>query len=101
MSGLCLVLQVISGIFLAMHYVADASLAFGCVEYIMTDVKYGWLIRYIHANGASVFFIVVYAHIVKALYYGGSNKPRQYIWFAGIVIFILMMATAFIGYVLP
>lgn len=101
MSGLCLVLQIVSGIFLAMHYVADAALAFGCVEYIMTDVKYGWLIRYVHANGASVFFIVVYAHIVKALYYGGSNKPRQYIWFAGIVIFILMMATAFIGYVLP
>jgi len=101
MSGLCLVLQVVSGIMLAMHYVADAELAFNCVEYIMSDVKYGWLIRYVHANGASVFFIVVYAHIIKALYYGGYCKPRQYIWFAGIIIFILMMATAFIGYVLP
>lgn len=101
LSGICLIIQVISGIFLAMHYVAHSEVAFNCVEYIMTDVKYGWLIRYVHANGASVFFIVVYAHIIKALYYGGYSKPRHYIWFAGIIIFILMMATAFIGYVLP
>jgi len=101
LAGICLVIQIISGIFLAMHYTPHIDLAFSSVEHIMRDVKYGWLIRYVHANGASMFFIVVYSHIFRGLYYGSYLQPRQLLWCSGVVILILMMATAFMGYVLP
>lgn len=99
--GLCLIIQMASGIFLAMHYVGDISLAFISVEHIMRDVNNGWLLRYIHANGASMFFIMVYIHIGRGLYYGSYTKPREIVWGVGVVIFIVMMATAFLGYTLP
>nr|QWE51010.1 cytochrome b [Phaeophyceae sp.] len=100
-AGFCLVIQILSGSFLAMHYVSDTHYAFSSIEHIMRDVKGGWLIRYIHSNGASLFFIVVYAHIFRGLYFGSFMEPRQQLWWSGGVIYILMMATAFIGYVLP
>jgi len=84
-----------------MHYVADADLAFESVEHIMRDVNYGWLIRYIHSNGASMFFLAVYIHIFRSLFYGSYKSPREVIWIIGILIYLLMMATAFMGYVLP
>jgi ubiquinol-cytochrome c reductase cytochrome b subunit len=101
LSGLCLVIQIITGLFLAMHYTPHIDLAFSSVEHIMRDVNNGWLIRYIHANGASMFFIVVYCHIFRGLYYGSYMQPRQLLWCSGVIIFILMMGTAFLGYVLP
>ena len=97
----CLVTQIITGIVLAMHYTAHADLAFSSVEHIMRDVNYGWLIRYIHANGASMFFLAVYIHIFRALFYGSYKSPREVIWILGIIIYLLMMAAAFMGYVLP
>jgi ubiquinol-cytochrome c reductase cytochrome b subunit len=101
LAGICLVIQMISGIFLAMHYTPHIDLAFNSVEHIMRDVNNGWLIRYIHANGASMFFIVVYAHICRGLYYGSYMEPRELLWCSGVIIFLLMMGTAFTGYVLP
>jgi len=101
LAGLMLVVQILTGIFLAMHYTAHIDLAFSSVEHIMRDVNNGWLIRYAHANGASFFFLVVYIHIARGLYYGSYMTPREHLWASGVVIFILMMATAFIGYVLP
>lgn len=98
--GLCLVIQIASGIFLAMHYSSNIELAFDSVEHIMRDVNAGWLIRYIHANGASFFFICMYLHIGKALYYGSYKSPRVLVWAIGVIIFILTMATAFMGYCL-
>nr|YP_010147276.1 cytochrome b [Coscinodiscus wailesii]QQP21837.1 cytochrome b [Coscinodiscus wailesii] len=100
-AGICLVIQILSGIFLAMHYTPHIDLAFSSVEHIMRDVNNGWLIRYMHANGASMFFIVVYCHIFRGLYYGSYMAPRQLLWCSGVLIFILMMGTAFMGYVLP
>ena len=100
-SGLCLLVQIITGIFLAMHYTAHVDYAFDSVEHIMRDVNNGWLIRYIHANGASMFFIVVYCHIFRGLYFGSYIHPRGLLWLSGVIIFLLMMATAFMGYVLP
>nr|YP_005090298.1 cytochrome b [Heterosigma akashiwo]ACS27116.1 cytochrome b [Heterosigma akashiwo]ACS27155.1 cytochrome b [Heterosigma akashiwo]AOR08487.1 cytochrome b [Heterosigma akashiwo]AOT84783.1 cytochrome b [Heterosigma akashiwo]AOT84825.1 cytochrome b [Heterosigma akashiwo] len=100
-AGICLVIQIITGIFLAMHYTPHVDYAFASIEHIMRDVNNGWLIRYLHANGASIFFIVVYCHIFRGLYYGSYTKPRGLLWASGVVIFILMMATAFMGYVLP
>ena len=97
----CLITQIITGIILAMHYIAHADLAFGSVEHIMRDVNYGWLIRYVHANGASMFFLAVYIHIFRALYYGSYKAPREVIWIIGMIIYFLMMMTAFMGYVLP
>ena len=98
----CLVTQIITGLILAMHYVAHADLAFSSVEHIMRNVNYGWLIRYVHANGASMFFLAVYIHIFRALYYGSYKSPREIIWILGMMIYILMMmAAAFMGYVLP
>ena len=97
----CLITQIITGLILAMHYIASADLAFGSVEHIMRDVNYGWLIRYVHANGASMFFLAVYIHIFRALYYGSYKSPREVIWIIGMIIYFLMMATAFMGYVLP
>jgi ubiquinol-cytochrome c reductase cytochrome b subunit len=101
LAAVCLIIQIITGIFLAMHYVPHISLAFDSVEHIMRDVNYGWLIRYCHANGASFFFIVVYLHIFRGLYYGSYMHPRGWLWASGVLIFILMMATGFMGYVLP
>jgi ubiquinol-cytochrome c reductase cytochrome b subunit len=101
LAGICLVIQLITGIFLAMHYTPHIDLAFSSVEHIMRDVNNGWLIRYMHANGASMFFIVVYSHIFRGLYYGSFMAPREHLWCSGVVIFLLMMATAFMGYVLP
>ena len=101
LAGIMLVIQILTGIFLAMHYTAHIDLAFNSVEHIMRDVNNGWLIRYIHANGASFFFIVVYIHIFRGLYYGSYITPREALWCSGVTIFILMMATAFMGYVLP
>ena len=101
LAGICLVIQMLSGIFLAMHYTPHIDLAFSSVEYIMRDVNNGWFIRYVHANGASMFFIVVYCHIFRGLYYGSYMTPRELLGCSGVVIFILMMATAFTGYVLP
>lgn len=100
-AGLCLVVQIVTGIFLAMHYSPHIDLAFSSVEHIMRDVNNGWLIRYLHANGASMFFIVVYCHIFRGLYYGSYIYPRERLWASGVIIFLLMMATAFMGYVLP
>jgi len=100
-AGICLVIQILTGIFLAMHYTPHVDLAFNSVEHIMRDVNNGWLIRYLHANGASMFFIVVYSHIFRGLYYGSYMYPRAKLWISGVIIFLLMMATAFMGYVLP
>lgn len=97
--GLCLVIQIITGIFLAMHYCADVSIAFASVVHIIRDINYGFILKYLHANGASAFFICVYIHIARALYYGSYLK--SHLWFSGITIFLIMMLTAFIGYVLP
>jgi ubiquinol-cytochrome c reductase cytochrome b subunit len=101
LAGICLVIQMLSGVFLAMHYTPHIDFAFNSIEYIMRDVNNGWLIRYIHANGASMFFIVVYAHICRGLYYGSYMEPRQLLWCSGVIILLLMMGTAFTGYVLP
>ncbi|BCB18766.1 cytochrome b/b6 [Bosea sp. ANAM02] len=96
-----LVAQIVTGIILVMHYTPHASMAFNSVEHIMRDVNYGWLLRYLHSNGASMFFIAVYVHIFRGLYYGSYKAPREVLWILGVVIFLLMMATAFMGYVLP
>jgi ubiquinol-cytochrome c reductase cytochrome b subunit len=101
MAGLFLVIQILTGVFLAMHYTPHIDLAFLSVEHIMRDVNNGWLIRYLHANGASFFFFVVYVHLARGLYYGSYQKPRGFTWVIGVVLLILMMATAFMGYVLP
>ena len=97
----CLVAQIATGIVLAMHYVAHADLAFDSIEHIMRDVNYGWLLRYLHSNGSSMFFLAVYVHIFRSLFYGSHKSPREIIWILGVLIYILMMATAFMGYVLP
>jgi ubiquinol-cytochrome c reductase cytochrome b subunit len=100
-AGIALVIQILTGIFLAMHYTPHIDLAFKSVEHIMRDVNNGWLIRYLHANGASMFFIVVYCHIFRGLYFGSYMYPRARLWISGVILFFLMMATAFMGYVLP
>ena len=97
----CLVVQIITGVVLAMHYTPHTDYAFASVEHIMRDVNYGWLMRYIHSNGASMFFIAVYIHMLRGLYYGSYKAPREMSWILGVIIFLLMMATAFMGYVLP
>ena len=97
----CLITQIITGVVLSMHYTANSELAFGSVEHIMRNVNYGWLIRYIHAVGASMFFLAVYVHIFRGLYYGSYKAPRELLWILGVVIYLLMTATAFMGYVLP
>ena len=96
-----LIAMIVTGIVLAMNYAANTGLAFDSVERIMRDVNSGWLIRYIHMNGASFFFIAVYIHIFRGMYYGSYKKPRELLWILGVLIFLLMMATAFMGYVLP
>nr|UPY85105.1 apocytochrome b [Emiliania huxleyi] len=101
LAGMCLGIQIVTGIALAMHYTPHVDLAFLSLENIMRDVNGGWLLRYLHANGASMFFIVVYIHIGRGLYYGSYAEPRGLVWILGTVILLLMMATAFMGYVLP
>jgi len=96
-----LLVMIATGIFLAMNYQPNTTLAFGAIQHIMRDVNYGWLLRYVHQNGASMFFIVVYIHIFRGLYYGSYKTPRELLWILGVVILLLMMATAFMGYVLP
>jgi len=101
LSGLVLVIQIVSGIFLTMNYKPDAALAFGSVEYIMRDVPLGWLIRYIHSTGASAFFIVVYLHMFRGLLYGSYKQPRELVWIFGVLIYHTLMGEAFFGYLLP
>jgi len=101
LSFVCLILQIITGIFLAMHYVSDVQLAFDSVEHIMRDVNLGWLLRYSHANGASFFFIVVYLHVFRGLFYSSFTYPRVLVWWVGVLLLFFMILTAFIGYVLP
>ena len=101
LAGIVLVIMIATGIFLAMHYTPHVSMAFASVERIMRDVNYGWLIRYIHMNGASFFFICVYIHLFRGLYYGSYKSPREILWIIGVLIILTMMATAFMGYVLP
>ena len=96
-SMISLVLMILTGIFLAMHYSPNTEDAFNSVERIMRDVNYGWLLRYLHANGASFFFIVTYIHIFRTLYYGSYKSPREVTWLLGVIILVLMMATAFMG----
>jgi ubiquinol-cytochrome c reductase cytochrome b subunit len=101
LSMVVLVLQIVTGIFLTMNYKPSAADAFGSVEYIMRDVDWGWLIRYMHSTGASAFFIVVYLHMFRALLYGSYKKPREFLWLTGMVIFLCLMGEAFFGYLLP
>jgi ubiquinol-cytochrome c reductase cytochrome b/c1 subunit len=96
-----LTIMIVTGIFLAMDYQPNSELAFGAIQHIMRDVNYGWLLRYVHQNGASMFFIVTYIHIFRGMYYGSYKTPRELLWMLGVVILLLMMATAFMGYVLP
>ncbi len=97
----CLAVQIVTGIILAMHYTAHVDLAFASVEKIMRDVNYGWLLRYVHSNGASMFFLAVYLHMFRGLYYGSYKAPREVLWILGVIIYLLMTATAFLGYLLP
>ncbi|MES3002651.1 MAG: cytochrome bc complex cytochrome b subunit [Pseudomonadota bacterium] len=101
LAMLVLVIQIVTGIFLVMHYKPDAATAFGSVEYIMRDVPWGWLIRYMHSTGASAFFVVVYLHMYRGLIYGSYRKPRELVWVFGCAIFLVLMAEAFMGYLLP
>ena len=101
LAGIVLVMMMVTGIVLAMHYVPHVDHAFGSVERIMRDVNYGWLLRYVHANGGSAFFAIVYIHIFRGLYYGSYKAPRELLWILGVAILLSMMATAFMGYVLP
>lgn len=101
LASVCLIIQILTGIFLAMHYTPHVDLAFASLEHIMRDVNYGWLLRYVHTNGASMFFIVVYIHVFRGLYFGSYTKPRHLVWTLGVIILLLMILTAFIGYVLP
>ena len=101
LAGIALVIQIVTGIVLAFHYTPQADLAFASVEHIMRNVNYGWLLRYVHSNGASMFFIVVFIHLFRGMYYGSYKAPREILWWLGLVILLMMMATAFMGYVLP
>lgn len=101
LSLLVLVIQIVTGIFLVMHYKPDANLAFASVEYIMRDVPWGWLVRYMHSTGASAFFVVVYLHMFRSLIYGSYRRPRELVWIFGCAIFLVLMAEAFMGYLLP
>lgn len=101
LAGFCLVIQIITGVILAMHYNPSALGAFDSIEHIMRDVNYGWLMRNVHANASSLFFLVVYIHVFRGLYYGSYKAPRELLWMLGLIILVLMMMTAFMGYVLP
>jgi quinol-cytochrome oxidoreductase complex cytochrome b subunit len=99
--SIMLVVQILTGVVLAMHYTPHVDMAFNSIEHIMRDVNYGWLLRYLHSNGASMFFIAVYIHMLRGLYYGSYKAPREVLWILGVIIYLLMMATGFLGYVLP
>ncbi|MEJ1958948.1 MAG: cytochrome b/b6 [Nitrosomonadales bacterium] len=101
LAGVVLVLQLVTGIFLAMYYKPDVNLAFDSVQHIMRDINYGWLLRYIHSTGASAFFVVIYIHMARTLYYASYHKPRELMWWTGQILLVMMMATAFMGYLLP
>jgi len=101
LAGFCLVLQIVTGVILAMHYAANGNVAFDSVEHIMRDVNWGWMLRYAHANGASAFFAVIYLHMFRGFFYSSYKAPREMVWLLGVVIFLLTMATGFMGYVLP
>ena len=101
LNGLALVIQIVTGVVLAMHYAADTGIAFDRIEHIMRDVNYGWLIRYAHMNGASLFFVSMYIHMFRGLYFGSYKAPREVVWLLGVVMLLLVMATAFMGYLLP
>jgi ubiquinol-cytochrome c reductase cytochrome b subunit len=101
LAMLVLVIQIVTGIFLTMHYKPDAQMAFASVEYIMRDVDFGWLIRYIHSTGASMFFVVVYLHMFRGMMYGSYRQPRELIWLFGVIIYLVLMGEAFMGYLLP
>lgn len=101
LSGIALGVQIVTGVFLAMHYAPEVHLAFTSVEHIRRDVRGGAVLRYTHANGASMFFIVVYLHMFRGLYYGSYFQPRANLWYSGVLIFFLMRAAGFMGYVLP
>ena len=101
LAGFMMVVQIVTGIVLAMHYIPHIDVAFDSVQHIRRDVNYGWLIQAIHANGASMFFIVVYIHILRGFYFGSYKAPREILWFLGVIIYLIMMATGFMGYVLP
>jgi ubiquinol-cytochrome c reductase cytochrome b subunit len=101
LAGITLIIMIVSGLVLSMHYVPHVDFAFDSVEHIMRDVNYGWLIRYIHSVGASMFFLIVYIHMARGLYYGSYKSPREVLWWLGIIIFLLMIASAFLGYTLP
>lgn len=101
LAGIVLVIQMVTGIFLAMHYKADVALAFDSVEHIMREVNYGWLIRYMHSTGASAFFLTIFIHMARTLYYGSYRAPRELMWWTGQVLLLLLMACAFMGYLLP
>jgi quinol-cytochrome oxidoreductase complex cytochrome b subunit len=101
LAGFVLVLQIVTGIFLAMHYKADSHLAFDSIQHIMRDVNYGWLLRYLHSTGSSAFFVVIYVHMARTLYYGSYRKPRELLWWTGQLLLLLLMAIAFMGYLLP
>lgn len=101
LAGFVLVLQVATGIFLAMHYKADVALSFDSIQHIMRDVNYGWLLRYLHSTGASAFFFVIFIHMARTLYYGSYRKPRELLWWTGQGLLLLLMGTAFMGYLLP
>lgn len=101
LAGFILVLQILTGLFLTMHYKADTALAFDSIEYIMREVNYGWLLRYLHTTGASFFFIILYIHILRGLYYASYTKPREILWWSGIALLFMVMGAAFMGYLLP
>src|SRR5260370_5246488 len=101
LAGIMLVVMIVTGIVLAMHYTPHAEYAFDSVERIMRDVNYGWLLRYIHMNGASMFFAIVYIHLLRGLYYGSYKAPRELLWILGVIILLLLIATAFMASVLP
>lgn len=101
LAGISLIIQIVSGLFLSMFYIPHIELAFASIEFIMRDVHYGWFVRYVHSNGASMFFFVLYGHILRGLYYGSYIKPRELLWTTGVLLLLLTMATAFLGYVLP
>ena len=101
LAGFVLVLQIATGIFLAMHYKADSGLAFDSIQHIMRDVNYGWLLRYLHSTGSSAFFVVIYVHMARTLYYGSYRKPRELLWWTGQLLLLLLMAISFMGYLLP
>lgn len=101
LAGIALVIQIVTGIFLAMHYKADIGMAFDSIQHIMRDVNYGWLLRFVHSTGASAFFAVIYIHMARTLYYGSYRAPRELMWWTGQGLLLLLMATAFMGYLLP